>query len=55
MSKEFRARFSEGVLKPLETVDLKEGEEVRASLPSALKGKACVRRFELALVAGGAW
>jgi predicted DNA-binding antitoxin AbrB/MazE fold protein len=41
MAKEFRARFSHGVLEPLETVDLKEGEEVKviiAERPTQGKG-----------------
>src|SRR2546428_13055249 len=41
MAKEFRARFSHGVLEPLEAVDLKEGEEVSviiAERPTTGKG-----------------
>jgi predicted DNA-binding antitoxin AbrB/MazE fold protein len=41
MVKEFRARFLHGVLEPLETVDLKEGEEVKviiAERPTEGKG-----------------
>ena len=51
MSKEFRARFSEGVLKPLDIVDLKEGEEVRVIITERPKGKGM--REALRASAGG--
>ena len=39
MAKEFRARFSHGVLEPLDAVDLKEGEEVKVIIAERPQGK----------------
>ena len=42
MAKEIRARFSKGVIEPLEAVDLKEGEEVRVIIVEQPKGKGMI-------------
>ncbi|MCD6488286.1 MAG: antitoxin family protein [Desulfurococcales archaeon] len=39
MSKIIRVRYERGVLKPLEPVELKEGEEVRIRIEKRLKEK----------------
>jgi predicted DNA-binding antitoxin AbrB/MazE fold protein len=52
MAKEFRARFSHGVLKPLEAVDLKEGEEVRVIIADQLKGKGMIEALR---ASAGGW
>ena len=39
MSKVIRARYENGVLKPLEPVELKEGEEVQVRIERSLKEK----------------
>ena len=46
-----KARFSNGVLTPLEPLDLKEGEEVTVSIADAQSPDRAVR----ALRARGAW
>ena len=51
MIKEIRARFSKGVLEPLEAVDLKEGEEVRVIITKRPQGKGL--REALRASAGG--
>ena len=33
MAKEIRAKFSRGVIEPLDNVDLEEGEEVKPTFP----------------------
>jgi predicted DNA-binding antitoxin AbrB/MazE fold protein len=52
MAKEFRARFSHGVLEPLEAVDLKEGEEVRVIIPERPTGKGMVEALR---ASAGGW
>ena len=52
MAKEFRARFSHGVLEPLEAVDLKEGEEVRVIIPDQPKGKGMIEALR---ASAGGW
>ena len=52
MAKEFRARFSHGVLEPLETVDLKEGEEVRVIIPERPQGKGMIEALR---ASAGGW
>ncbi len=50
--KHFRARFSKGVLEPLEAIDLEEGAEVSVSIekePSATRNLEAFRR------AAGGW
>jgi predicted DNA-binding antitoxin AbrB/MazE fold protein len=42
MAKEIRARFSHGVLKPLEALDLKEGEEVKVLITERPQGKGMI-------------
>ena len=37
MAKEIRAKFSRGVIEPLDNVDLEEGEEVKPTFPIWLK------------------
>ena len=39
MSRVVRVRYEKGVLKPMEPVDLKEGEEVQVSIERNLKEK----------------
>jgi predicted DNA-binding antitoxin AbrB/MazE fold protein len=51
MAKEIRARFSKGVLELLETVNLREGEEVRVIIIERPKGKGL--RDALRASAGG--
>jgi predicted DNA-binding antitoxin AbrB/MazE fold protein len=52
MAKEFRARFSHGVLEPLEAVDLKEGEEVRVIIADQPKGKGMIEALR---ASAGGW
>jgi predicted DNA-binding antitoxin AbrB/MazE fold protein len=52
MAKEFRARFSHGVLEPLEAVDLKEGEEVRVIIPERPQGKGMIEALR---ASAGGW
>ncbi len=52
MAKEFRARFSHGVLEPLEAVDLKEGEEVRVIIAERPKGKGMIEALR---ASAGGW
>ncbi len=52
MTKEFRARFSNGVLKPLEAVDLKEGEEVRVIIAEKPSGKGMIEALR---ASAGGW
>ena len=39
MSRVFRARYEGGVLKPLEPIDLREGEEVFVRIERSLRGR----------------
>jgi predicted DNA-binding antitoxin AbrB/MazE fold protein len=52
MAKEFRARFSHGVLEPLEAVDLKEGEEVRVIIDDRPTGKGMIEALR---ASAGGW
>jgi predicted DNA-binding antitoxin AbrB/MazE fold protein len=52
MAKEFRARFSKGVLQPLEAVDLKEGEEVRVIVTERPKGRGMLEALR---ASAGGW
>ena len=52
MAKEFRARFSHGVLEPLEAVALKEGEEVRGIVADQPKGKGMIEAMR---ASAGGW
>jgi predicted DNA-binding antitoxin AbrB/MazE fold protein len=52
MAKEFRARVSNGVLKPLEAVDLKEGEEVKVIVAERPKGKGMIEALR---ASAGGW
>jgi len=53
MAKEFRARFSKGMLEPLEAVDLKEGEEVRVIITERpTKGKGMIEALR---ASAGGW
>jgi predicted DNA-binding antitoxin AbrB/MazE fold protein len=53
MAKEFRARFLHGVLELLETVDLKEGEEVKVIIAERpTKGK---EMSEALRASAGSW
>ena len=52
MAKEFRARFSHGVLEPLEAVDLKEGEEVKVIIAERPKGKGMIEALR---ASAGGW
>jgi len=51
VSKEIRARFSRGVIEPLEKVDLEEGEEVIITISERARGKGV--REALRASAGG--
>ena len=50
--KHFRARYSKGVLEPLEELDLKEGAEVSVSIEEAPSPK---RSREAILRSAGGW
>ena len=52
MAKEFRARFSHGVLEPLEAVDLKEGEEVKVIIAEKPTGKGMIEALR---ASAGGW
>lgn len=39
MAREIRAKFSKGVIEPLEKVDLEEGEELTIIISERVKGK----------------
>ena len=52
MAKEFRARFSHGVLEPLDAVDLKEGEEVKVIIAERPKGKGLIEALR---ASAGGW
>ena len=51
MVKEIRARFSEGVIQPLEKVDLEEGQEITVTISERPAGKGM--REALLSTAGG--
>ena len=52
MAKEFRARFSHGVLEPLDAVDLKEGEEVKVIIAERPQGKGMIEALR---ASAGGW
>jgi predicted DNA-binding antitoxin AbrB/MazE fold protein len=52
MAKEIRARFSHGVLDPLEALDLKEGEEVKVIITERPKGKGMIEALR---ASAGGW
>lgn len=52
MAKEIRARFSKGMLEPLEAVDLKEGEEVKVIITERPKGKGMLEALR---ASAGGW
>ena len=52
MAKEFRARFSHGVLEPLDAVDLKEGEEVKVIIVQRPQGKGMLEALR---ASAGGW
>jgi predicted DNA-binding antitoxin AbrB/MazE fold protein len=52
MAKEFRARFSHGMLEPLDAVDLKEGEEVKVIIVERPKGKGMLEALR---ASAGGW
>jgi predicted DNA-binding antitoxin AbrB/MazE fold protein len=52
MAKEFRARFSHGVLEPLDAVDLKEGEEVKVIIAERPKGQGMIEALR---ASAGGW
>ena len=51
MAKEIRARFSKGVIEPLENLDFEEGEELKIVVLSSSKGKSMLEA--LRFTAGG--
>ena len=51
-TKEIRARFSKGVIEPLEKVDLEEGKEIDVIIFSISKGK---RILEVLRSTAGGW
>jgi len=51
MPKEIRARFSNGIIEPLEKVELEEGEEITIVISKRAKGKGM--REALRATAGG--
>ncbi len=52
MAKEISARFSNGVIEPLETVELEEGEEITIIIAERAKGKGM---REALRATAGAW
>ena len=52
MAKEIRARFSHGVLEPLEALDLKEGEEVKVIITERSKGQSMIEALR---ASAGGW
>lgn len=52
MTKEIRARFSKGVIEPLEKVDLEEGEELTISISKLTRGNGM---REALRATAGAW
>ena len=52
MAKEIRARFSHGVLEPLEAFALKEGEELKVIITERLKGKGMIEALRASVAAG---
>ena len=52
MAREIRAKFSKGVIEPLEKVDLEEGEELTIIISERAKGKGMVETLR---ATAGAW
>jgi predicted DNA-binding antitoxin AbrB/MazE fold protein len=52
MAREIRAKFSKGVIEPLEKVDLEEGEELTIIISERAKGKEMVEALR---ASAGAW
>ena len=52
MNMEIRARFSNGVIEPLEKVDLEEGEEIRIIITKHAKGKGIIEALR---ASAGGW
>ena len=52
MAKEIRARFSKGVIEPLEAIDLTEGEEVRVIIAERPQGKGMIEALRASV---GGW
>ncbi len=52
MIKEIRARYSNGVIEPLEEVQLEEGQEIIISIKEVLSPDEALKAFRRAL---GAW
>ncbi|HEY5866141.1 MAG TPA: antitoxin family protein [Candidatus Tectomicrobia bacterium] len=52
MAKEIRARFSHGMLEPLEALDLKEGEEVKVIITERPQGKGMIEALR---ASAGGW
>ena len=55
MVKEIRAKFSGGVIRPLEDIDLEEGQEVVVTISELPKGKGCATHYSLRRAAGKIW
>ena len=51
-SKEIRVRFLNGILQPLDAVDLREGEEVRVTIAERSKGKGLLQALR---ISAGGW
>ena len=52
MIKHIKARFSKGMIEPLEKLDLKEGEEVRITISPVPKGNGLIEALDST---AGAW
>ena len=52
MAKEIRAKFSRGVIEPLDNVDLEEGEEVKIIILERDEGKGIIDALR---ASAGAW
>ena len=52
MAREIRAKFSKGVIEPLEKVDLEEGEELTIIISERAKGKEMAEALR---ASAGAW
>ena len=52
MANEIRARFSDGVIEPLEEVELEEGEEIRIIILEQAKGEAMIEALR---ASAGGW
>ena len=52
MGSEIRARFSNGVIEPLEEVDLEEGEEIRIIITKPAKSKGIIEALR---ASAGGW